>query len=205
MQTIPGVKSSGGYNYPTAPRQQVIDLLKLLKAPSEILDIGAGFGNNCVPLLKQGHRLTATETNKEALKALRVLSEQYPGQLTVIEEPIEVLTSKSSYDAVICTMVLHFLSEEAAHTAIDMMQEVTRPGGYHVIVNYLTKQGLSPEYIWLLKPQELLSFYKTWGIVSYEESYSLKLKAVRSLKQFLRYMSGRRGYKSARLVAMKKN
>lgn len=205
MQTIPGVKSSGGYNYPSAPRQQVIDLLKLLKTPSEILDIGAGFGNNFVPLLQHGHRVTATETNKEALEALRSISEQYPDQLTVIEEPIEALSDKKHYDAVICTMVLHFLSKEAAHRAINVMQKVTRPGGYDVIVNYLTTQDLSPEYTWLLEPQELLNFYKSWEIISYEESYSLRLKAIRSAKQSLRYILGRRGHKSARLIAMKKS
>lgn len=203
MQNIPGVRSSGGYNYPPAPRQQVIDLLKLLKTPSDIFDIGAGFGNNCEPLLKQGHRVVATETNKEAIDALHELAKQYPGQLTVVKEPIESLKTTKKYDAVICTMVLHFLTDNATHKAINTMQRITKEGGYNVIVSYLGGQDLSAEYTYFLEPDELPNFYKNWEIVSYEESYSLRLKAVRSLKQLIRYAMGQRGYKSARLVAKK--
>lgn len=201
MKKIPGVKSSGGYNYPPAPRQQVLDLLKLLKQPSDILDIGAGFGNNCEPLLQHGHRLVATETNKEALRSLRKLAQRYPGQLTVISEPIELLRNNKKYDAIVCTMVLHFLTKETAHTAIEMMKRATRPGGYNVVVSYLCDQNLPSEYTYLLRPAELPSFYSDWKVISYEESYSLKFRAIRSAKQLIDYATGQKGHKSARIIA----
>jgi tellurite methyltransferase len=205
MQTISGVRSSGGYNYPPIPRQQVIDLLRLLKSSSEILDIGAGFGNNCEPLLKAGHRVTATETNNEALEALDSLSKQFPGQLTIIEEPLELLKDNKSYDAIVCTMVLHFLEVAAAQKAINMIQKITNPGGYNVIINYLSGQNLSKEYVYLLKSGELQNLYKQWEVTFYEESYPIKLRTIRSAKRLIGYLLGRKGFKSAKLIAKKNN
>ncbi len=192
---------SGGYNYPTEPRQQVVELVGLLKAPSDVLDIGAGFGNNCIPLLEAGHRVTATETNADCVAYLKGLSAQYAGRLTVVEAPIQELPSSPDYDAVICTMVLHFLTNDEAEHAIDTMRHITRKGGYNVITNYLAGQDISPQYTWLVDSNKLPAYYKDWTIVSYEESYPFTLKRVRTARQLVRWILGRKGFKSARLIA----
>jgi SAM-dependent methyltransferase len=192
---------SGGYNYPTEPRQQVVDLTKLLKKPSDILDIGAGFGNNCIPLLEAGHTVTATETNKECIAFLKDLGKKYPGRLKIIEAPIQALPNSPSYDVVVCTMVLHFLTDDEAERAIDTMQHITRKGGYNVITNYLSGQEISPQYTWLVDPGKLPAYYKDWTVVAYEETYPFTLRKVRTLRQLARWMLGRKGFKSARLIA----
>ena len=44
---------------------------------------------------------------------------------------------------------------------------------FNVRRTHLAGRGLSEEYTYFLQPRELLTFYKTWEIISYEESYSL--------------------------------
>lgn len=199
--TLPHV--SDGYHYHANPRKQVVDLTQLLDKPAEILDIGAGFGNNCELLLQHGHKVTVTETNEEALLYLRTLGKQYPGQLTVLQEPVQQLSTTRSFDAVICTMVLHFLTEQEALQAIQTMQHITRPGGYNVITNYLVGQDTPVEYTWLLQPNALPRLYPGWNIVAYEETHPFGLRTVRSVRQLVRWLLGRRGYKAARLIARK--
>lgn len=193
--------TSGGYNYPVEPRQQVTDLIGLLGSPASVLDIGAGFGNNAVPLLEAGHNVTATETNRECIAYLQDLATRYPGKLTVVEAPIQQLDTTKVFDAVVCTMVLHFLKNNEAERAIAAMKDVTSDGGYNVITSYLAGQNLSEEYTWLLESGALPESYKDWSIVSYEESRPFTLDKVRSVRQLARWLLGRRGYKSARLIA----
>lgn len=193
--------ASGGYNYPTAPRQQVIDLIDLLKMSSDILDIGAGFGNSCIPLLEAGHSVTATETNEECIVYLNELRTQYPKRLKVVEAPIQDLPASPDYDAVICTMVLHFLTNKEAERAISDMQSITRKGGYNVITTYLAGQEIDSEYMWLVDSGKLSTYYKDWTTVSYEESYPFTLDKVRTARQLGRWLLGKKGYKGARLIA----
>lgn len=192
--------ASGGYNYPTAPRQQVIELIDLLKTPSDILDIGAGFGNNCIPLLEAGHTVTATETNGECVAYLNELRLQYPSRLHIVEAPIQELPASPDYDAVICTMVLHFLTSKEAERAMSGMRRITRKGGYNVITTYLAGQEIDSEYTWLVEPQKLPEYYKDRTAVSYEESYPFTLNKVRTARQLARWLLGKKGYKSARLI-----
>jgi SAM-dependent methyltransferase len=191
---------SGGYNYPTTPRQQVVELIDLLKIPSDIFDIGAGFGNNCIPLLEAGHIVTATETNEECIAYLNELRTQYPRRLNVVEAPIQGIPISPDYDAVICTMVLHFLTNNEAERAISDMRRITRRGGYNVITTYLAGQEIGSEYAWLIESQKLPAYYKDWTIISYEESYPFTLSKVRTARQLGRRLLGRKGYKSARLI-----
>jgi SAM-dependent methyltransferase len=192
--------TSGGYNYPTTPRQQVIELINLLKTPSNILDIGAGFGNNCIPLLEAGHTVTATETNDECIAYMNELRTQYPNRLNVVEAPIQDLPASPDYDAVICTMVLHFLTNKEAERAISDMRHITRKGGYNVITTYLAGQEIGPEYTWLVNSQKLPEYYKDWTTVSYEESCPFTLNRVKTARQLAQWLLGKKGYKSARLI-----
>ena len=64
------VPFSNGYYYPSASRPQVLGLLRL-KRSGVVLDIGAGFGNNILPLLEHDFHIVATETNPDCLIALK--------------------------------------------------------------------------------------------------------------------------------------
>jgi tRNA G37 N-methylase Trm5 len=197
------IQTSGGYNYPQQPRQQVIDLQQLLPEKSHILDIGAGFGNNTLPLLNLGHSVTVTETNPDCIKYLNTLKNEYGDRIKVLNEPIQELNNSVVYDAIICTMVLHFLQPAEADHAIKNIKNITSDGGFNVITNYLYNHKLLPKYTWMLQNNQLSDYYEDWQVISYDESYPYGLKQAHTLRQLARLCLGRRGYKSARLIAKK--
>ncbi len=117
---------SNGFYYPPYPREQVLNMLEFKKT-GFALDIGAGFGNNTVPLLKSGFKVIATETNPECVAALEQLAKEHPKMLEVIPLRLEELDFKlDTFDAVICTMVLHFLNPTNALMAVNHIQDWTK-------------------------------------------------------------------------------
>lgn len=189
------VPFSNGYYYPSAPRPQIAEILKL-KQSGSVLDIGAGFSNNINPLLAHDFHITATETNPDCITALEELTRKYAGKIEVIDEPLEALSfTASQFDAIICTMVLHFLEPEAARNAIANMQHWTNSGGLNVITSYTTnnpaellqEHGVKS----LLESNELKSRYKDWKILSYEEERGTSKTALGV------------AFESARLIAQK--
>ena len=170
--TDSGFIESNGFFYPDYPRQQVVEMLKY-KQQGTALDIGAGFGNNTIPLLESGFEVTVTETNIECIDELHKLSEKYLGKVHVTGEPLERLHFDTQFDAVICTMVLHFLNRPDALTAIKNMQEWTASGGVNVITGYTDyNSDMGEDIDFLLHANELNELYSGWKIILYDEVMS---------------------------------
>ena len=167
-----GFIESNGFFYPNYPRQQVLEMLKY-KQKGTALDIGAGFGNNTIPLLESGFEVTATETNMECIEVLGRLSKEHPGKFHVIDEPLEKLHLNTYFDVVVCTMVLHFLSRPDALDAMRNMQDWTTDGGINVITGYTDYNSDMGEGIdFLFRAHELKELYADWKIISYDEVMS---------------------------------
>lgn len=170
--TDSGFIESNGFYYPNYPRQQVLEMLKY-KKQGIALDIGAGFGNNTIPLLESGFEVTTTETNMECVDELSKLGQKYPNKVHVIDKPLEKLQFDTHFDAVICTMVLHFLNRPDALTAIANMQEWTASGGMNVITGYTDYNSEMGEDIdFLLHKNELKDLYPGWKVILYDEVMS---------------------------------
>lgn len=169
-----------------------------------MLDIGAGYGNNTDLLLAHGCRVIALETNPDAVAALQHRAAGMPAALRVAAVSADAFVADEPYDAVVCCMVLHFLEGPAAASRmIGTMKSWTKPGGYNVVTSYLQTAALPDEYSCLLQPDELRNLYHGWDILWYEESYPHTLRNVRSSRELLRILRGRRGYKAARILARK--
>lgn len=191
--------SQKGHYYTSKPRREVLKVMNLLKPNSSVIDIGAGYGNNTKVLLNQGYKVTALETNPAAIKALRQIDS---GDLTVLSRPVDKVTLTNKYELVINCMVLHFLeNERIALDVITKMKTWTQPGGLNVVTSYLDSNSLDDEYSFLLRSSQLRKLYDDWQIVFYEESYTLALNNIRSHKDIIRLLRGKRGYKAARLIA----
>ncbi len=170
--TESGFIESNGFFYPDYPRQQVLEMLKY-KQQGTALDIGAGFGNNAISLLESGFDVTVTETNAECLDALGKLGEKYPDRVHVIDTPLEDLRFDIQFDAIICTMVLHFLNRSNALNAIHNMQNWTKAGGLNVITGYTDYNSDMGDGIdFLLHKSELSELYAGWKIILYDEVMS---------------------------------
>jgi ubiquinone/menaquinone biosynthesis C-methylase UbiE len=170
--TESGFIESNGFFYPDYPRQQVLEMLKYKRSGSA-LDIGAGFGNNTIPLLESGFNVTVTETNDECIEALHQLSEKHKDKVQVVGKPLEELNFETQFDAVICTMVLHFLSRSDALKALVNMQRWTKAGGINVITGYTdSNSDMGEDIDFLLHTNELKELYAGWEIILYDEVLS---------------------------------
>lgn len=170
--TSSGFIESNGFFYPNHPRQQVLEMLQY-KQHGTALDVGAGFGNNTVPLIESGFEVTVTETNDECIGVLHELASKHPGKVQVIDEPLEKLHFDTQFDAVVCTMVLHFLSRSHALQAVKNMQAWTKSDGVNVITGYTDYNSDMGEGIdFLLHTNELKELYSGWKIILYDEVMS---------------------------------
>ena len=97
----------------------------------EVLDIGCAFGIATIAALEAGGRVTACDLDPRHLK---ILTENTPealrsrltcvtGQLPNIDLPEE------SYDAILCSRVLHFLDGSAVDASVRNMNRWLKPGG----------------------------------------------------------------------------
>lgn len=181
---------SGGYFYYSGQRVTFTKALDFVKKPGNALDIGAGYGNEVKALLRRGFTVDATDINQDAVKYLHKVAlrksalKVYPIGLPELPE--------STYDFIVCEMVLHFLNKKDAYSAIAKMQQATNKSGLHVISSYIDTSGIHSDprikpgyFTFLLKEGELKELYKDWKILYYEEKSNVL------------------GFKSARMIARK--
>jgi SAM-dependent methyltransferase len=192
------------YRLRSTPRPEAQRLLELLPLGSTVLDVGAGLGNNAELLLENGHQVVAIEPNEEGLVALRRLQDRYPEQLTLLATTVEETVLTKNFDAVMCSMVLHFLNPEVVESFLKHIRAHTYSGGFHAISWYLAGQNLSPDvYRSLLRPKELGDRYRDWVCLDYREEKQITFNRIRTSKEAIAWTRGRRGYTHARIIVRK--
>lgn len=152
------------------PRQIVYDILKY-KNSGTVLDLGAGFGRHSLFLAYKGFTVTAVEQDRLKLSKLKNNAEKLHVDISTICADIQSFEPKETYDVVIATMVLHFLSKNEAHRMIKKMQQWTNVDGLNVVSVYTDKnpKGLRN---YLFRKKELIDCYTDWKILQYDESSS---------------------------------
>lgn len=192
---ISEVPSAGGYFFPDYPRDIVENNLALLEN-GLILDSGAGFGNNTRLLLEETtSKIVATETLPEALEKLQQLQKDFPDRLAVKDQAVQDLADTETYDAVICTMVLHFLPDGLRRSALQKIQTATKVGGVNIISAYIFDEGLLKyeHFKSGFAPGELKDAYNGWQIFDYKEV--MPVNPMKGIQHFI----------SAKIVAIKRH
>lgn len=156
------------------PRQIIYDILKY-KKKGTVLDLGAAWGRHALFLAHKGFQVMAVNSEKEAVVKIKQRVKESGLKVVSSQSDIREYETKKRFDVVIATMVLHFLSKCEVAAMIKKMQDWTSPNGLNVILVYTDKnpKGLRK---YLFKPKELASYYKTWDILQYSESWGRKIK-----------------------------
>lgn len=192
MHSDEEIPYSNGYYYPPAPRPQIAEILKL-RHSGTVLDIGAGFGNNILPLLEYDFHILATETNPDCIASLKKLALEHPNKIEVLDASLEDLNLSDKFDVILCTMVLHFLEPADARVAIDKMQKWTKRGGINAIMSYTSNNSveLLKEHgaKFLLQPEELKQKYKNWKVLSYKEEQGARKNALGTFSESARLIA----------------
>jgi tellurite methyltransferase len=105
-----------------------------LKPGMRVLDAGCGSGRNLVYLLQSGYDVFGADSNVDAVESVRALAATLAPHLPGANfraEPVEEMSFPDAFaDAVICSAVLHFASDERQFEAmVAEMWRVLRPGG----------------------------------------------------------------------------
>ncbi len=158
---------------PTQPNEFITHFINYIPS-GDLLDLGAGSGRHAVFAAQHDFRVVAVEPDEELCTALRQIPD-----VEVIQSDIASYRPGKEFDAVICAMVLHFLDKQEVDQAIELMQSTTKPGGINAISAY-TDQNVADfmagnpygDHSYLLKPNELRSFYEGWELLEYEEAWT---------------------------------
>ena len=103
--------------------------------PPHVVELGAGAGAS-MRYLAAGSSLLAIEPNPHTHTALRRKAARYGIDLEIREERAESTgLSSASVDAVICTLVLCTVEDQAA--ALAEVQRILRPGGRFVFIEHV--------------------------------------------------------------------
>jgi len=199
MSEQPNILHADGFTYNATP-SDIVQTLLTLTTPCTAVDVGAGAGRNVELLLQNGCAVTAVECGRDSLSLLREMSHQYP-LLTVMENTLQELSTDTHYDAVLCTMTLHFLHADEIDRAITTLQSLVNTGGFVCLSSYIDcveNETLPESYTYLFPLAKLRQQFGGWKIHFYTEDYP-----VPSARVMNSGVNGGKGYKSARIVAQK--
>lgn len=137
------------------------------------LDLGSGKGRNSFFLHSQGFQVKAIDANAQSIQKIQKMidAENLQTEMQARCENIEDLTFTGRFDLVISTVVFQFLKPACIPAIIERMQQLTRPGGLHLIVAPMS----TPEFpcplpfAFTFKSQELAQYYARWKIHAYTE------------------------------------
>jgi tellurite methyltransferase len=99
-----------------------------------LLDAGCGGGRNLVYFLRNGYQVFGVDENAEAVGQVRRLAAQLAPDLPAsnfqVSDLAEIPFPDESFDAVVCSAVLHFARDEAHfERMLDEMWRVLKPSG----------------------------------------------------------------------------
>jgi SAM-dependent methyltransferase len=101
--------------------------------PCRILDVGCGAGREAIALLKQGHRVVATDISRSMLRAASQMAAEHQVQLPLVwmSDPLKLPAPNGAFDCVLAlAQLLSHIPGRASR--IGMLREMRRaltPGG----------------------------------------------------------------------------
>lgn len=145
------------------------------------LDLGAGEGRNSSFLASKGFDVTAVDISSVAMEKLQQEAKDNDVHITTQVADILEFQWKESFDLIISTFTLHYLSALDAKKIILDIQNHTKGSGCNVITTF-TKNGdffnSNPETDrFYTSQEELKDMYADWNIlVSFEKEASAVAK-----------------------------
>jgi 2-polyprenyl-3-methyl-5-hydroxy-6-metoxy-1,4-benzoquinol methylase len=154
---------------------QLVKALESFIASGDVLDIGAGVGQNSIYLASRGFNVLATDISTAAIERIQARAQALAVSLRtdvhdIVEEELE-----NAFDAIICAGVLHHLYTDDALSVIKKIQHHTKPMGFNVI-NTFTKRGdfytknPSTKRFYVDSNDDLNKLYSNWTVhISFEQ------------------------------------
>ena len=146
-----------------------ITLLEALEVSHGVLDLACGSGRNGRYLLGRGLPVVFADIDGEKLASLSAVDVPDPAMMRLWEVDFEQKTNNplagKTFDAILVFNYLH-------RALINRIKQAVRPGGlvfYETFTEQQRRFGRPSNPDFLLKPDELKSWFETWQIIYCEE------------------------------------
>ena len=169
------------------PEDIVRNLLNY-KRSGQVLDVGAGNGNNAIFLAENGFNVSAVDSNIDKIKELEKTAKNAgPNIISKIKTEVRDATKgiEGTFDIILSNKMLNFLSRDQALNLIEDIKKHTKKGGMNVISAVMNEgdfwnQAQREKEEGVFNPNtdcfyastnEIFSLYKDWEILEYKEEW----------------------------------
>lgn len=143
----------------------VSDFVDSLPIDYPIIDLGGGDGKHAIFLAKQGYKVRLIDFSQTALDITKKRAVNLQSNIEFIHADLEEYDlPEDKIDGVVCTYLLHFLSNKKATELLRQAKLRTVPGGLHLIAGFLPGGTITKA----LDQSQITKLYSDWEILQFE-------------------------------------
>ncbi len=159
----------GFYRDTVEPHELLVKFWRLIPGKN-VIDIAMGSGRDTAFLAKKGFNVYGLERSIEAIRIARKNSEIPDWPISVVQGDVAAIPFKDG--SADCVLVFYFLLRDN----IRSIPAILKKGGMLIYETFLRRQNdidrrRNPEY--LLQDVELISFFRDFELLFYEETISM--------------------------------
>jgi tellurite methyltransferase len=159
--------------YGKAPEKFLAENYDYIPYGATVLDMGMGEGRHAVFLAQKGYKVTGIDLSSVAVKKANMLAKEFGVKIrTVVASLKKYKIKDASYDAIICFYWVD-------RSMVEKISRWLKPGGVLIYEGYTLNQRKlkgfknDPEN-YFLKQGELLTMFKGFRVLKFEEAIHLK-------------------------------
>ena len=147
------------------PFAKVVKRICEFRSGGNVLDVGTGEGTHALFLASEGFDVTALNVTDEKFSKITEEAKQQGMHIkTVVGDVLSLDQLGTTFDIIICTSVLHFLTADKIAAAVEQLQKATNPHGLNVVSAHTVKnEGEARAH--LFAEGELQTYYKEWHML----------------------------------------
>ncbi|MCX8728131.1 SAM-dependent methyltransferase TehB [Gilliamella sp. B2838] len=155
----------------TKTHSDVLEVCQIIQV-GKALDLGCGSGRNSLYLQLLGFDVDAVDKSEMSISNLQeIIANDHLSHINASIYDINQANLKGNYDLIISTVVMMFLQPDRIPDIIHNMQNITKTGGYNLIVCAMSTDDFpcTVGFSFTFKENELLNYYQNWDILKYNE------------------------------------
>jgi tellurite methyltransferase len=157
----------------TEPNNLLLKVYAKAEKGGHFLDLGCGQGRDSFFMLKNGFKVTAVDSLREAIKSIKdyILENNLSGQPIEIhcEDIRKFKIEKDKYSMINLYNVLQFLPKEDALTLLVEVKKKLKSKGYIMISGFKVDDFFCKKHLCYFEPQELKNLFSDFFVYFYDE------------------------------------